>query len=553
MALAVTSGLTEWDDCDVDDWTGDPSVGLEEDFHIEGVGCLGMDVDIETHQVFGAAVSFVNMSTQFIYMWMFSFTASTLDTKAAGGMQILVEDGSGNQSGWYVGGSDNYTGGWEVFCCSCAETPNWDSGTPADLTDIVKIGTGWKNTAKSKLPMNCFWDWIRYGTGPALTITGTNATVGDGWSEVATLDLAGTHGIVKAVKGGYILKGPVQIGDSAGTLSTDFTDEGSVLNFDDQPVGEVQYKITEAGNGTGTTDLQLGSVVGTGDDRQGINGNIIGSLGPAWEWDSQTDIADLDTCLLYGTTFKNAHGGINLDDDTKTTLISFTALNCGEVDPGAVNDGAELLSVFIIDPNGTTNNYGLLFGQTVVTAALTHNCKKINFITSGTPTTQYMARFIDASDYSVTWDQFNYFGVYTSGTIQQGRNEGLNADVTIDVATNGNVDDTDFTNSASGTVTANNVVNLNVTVKDIAGVVIQNAQTAIYVKSDNTELMNEDTTAGGLATATYNYSGNTDVFVKVRKSSTGTTRYRSVSSPQTIIADGLTVTITLEVDNNAAA
>ena len=553
MALAVTSGLTEWDDCDVDDWTGDPSVGLEEDFHIEGVGCLGMDVDIETHHVFGAAVTAVDLSADFIYMWMFSFTASTLDTKAAGGMQICVEDSSGNQSGWYVGGSDNYTGGWEVFCCSCAETPDWNNGTVATLTDVVKVGVGWKNTAKSKLALNCFWDWIRHGTGAALTITGTNTTAGDGWSEAAALDLAGTHGIIKAVKGGYLLKGPLQIGDSAGTGSTDFTDEGSVLNFDDQPVGEAQYKITQAGNGTGTTDLRLGAVVGTGDDRQGVNGNIIGSLGPAWEWDSQTDIADLDACLLYGTTFKNAHAGIGLDDNSKTTVISFTALNCGEIDPGSTNDGAELLSVFIIDPNGTTNNYGLLFPQTVAASALDHNCKKLNFITSGTPTTQYMTRFTDSSDYAVTWDQFNFFGVFTSGTLQHGRNEGTSADVTINVATNGNVDDTDFTNTSSGTVTANNVVTLNVTVKDIDGVAIQTAQTAIYTKVGGTQLMNEDTTAGGLASEAYNYSGNIDVFVKVRKSSTGTTRYRSVSSPQTINADGLNVTITLEVDNNVAA
>lgn len=552
MALAVTSGLIEWDDCDVDNWTGDTTVGVDADFKIEGTNCLGIDVDIETHRTFGAAKTAVDMTGDFMYVWMLSFSASTLDVKSAGGMQLCVEDGSGNQSAWYVGGSDNYTGGWEVFSCGCSETPDWNNGTAATLTDIVKFGVGWKNTVKSKLAQNCFWDWMRYGTGPALTITGTNTTVGSGWSEVQTLDLAGTHGIVRAVPGGYLLKGPIQIGDSAGTLTTDFTDVGTAVNFDNQPVGEAQYKITEAGNATGTTDLKLGTVVGAGDSRQGVNGNTIGSLGPAWEWDSATDIADLDTCHLYGCTFRKAHAGISVDDNTKTSLISHNNINCGELDPGTTNDGAELLSVFFIDPDGVTNNYGLLFPQTVAASALGHNCKKINFITSGTPTTQYMTRFIDSSDYAVTWDQFNFFGVYTSGTIQHGRNEGTNADVTIDVATNGNVDDTDFTNTAGGTVTANNVVTLNVTVKDIAGVVIQNAQTAIYT-TGGTELMNEDTTAGGLATETYNYSGDTNVFVKVRKSSTGATRYRSVSSPQTITADGLSVTITLEVDNNAAA
>jgi len=361
------------------------------------------------------------------------------------------------------------------------------------------------------------------------------------------------YGIVKAVPGGYLLKGPIQIGDSAGTATTDFTDTGSVVNFDNQPVGDSQYKCEIAGNGTGTTDVQLGSVVGTGDNRQGVNGNILSSLGPAWEWDSATDIADLDSVNLYGCTFRNAHAGIGVDDNTKTSMISCSILNCGELDPGTTNDGAELLSCFIIDPDGVTNNYGLLFPQAPAVGVLTHNAKKLNFITSGTPTTQYMVRFIDSSDYSLTFDAFNFFGTFTSGTIQHGRNEGTNADVTINVTNGGNVDDTDFTNTVSGTVTANNAVTLTVTVKDLAGTVIQNAQTAIYTKTGGTQLMNEDTTIGGVATASYNYSGDTDVFVKVRKSSTGTTRYRSVASPQTITVDGLNVTITLEVDNNAAA
>ena len=547
MALAVTSGLTEWDNCDTSNWTGDPTVGTDTDFKIEGTGCIGVDVDIETHRVFGATKTAVDLSANFIYMWMLSFSASTLDTKAAGGMQICVEDSTGNQSAWYVGGSDNYTGGWEVFSCGTAQTPDWNSGTAATLTDIVKIGMGWKNTAKSKLTQNCFCDWIRYGTGSALTITGTNATAGAGWSEVESLDVAGTHGIVKAVPGGYLLKGPLQIGDSAGTGSTDFTDTGSVLNFDNQPVGDAQYKVVEAGNATGTTDLELGTVVGTGDNRQGVSGNLISSLGPAWEWDSATDIADIDSVNLYGCTFRNAHAGIFVDDNSKTSMVSCSLINSGELDPGTTNNGAELLSLFIIDPEGTTNNYGLLFPQTPSASVLTHNAKKINFVTSGTPTTQYMIRFIDASDYSVTFDEFNFFGVFTSGTLQHGRNEGLNADVTIEVVNGGNVDDTEFTNTATGTVTANNAVALTVTVlDDDTGLAIAStARVYIEIVSGHVELLNSAVNGSGVATANYNFTGSQAISGWVREMSQSGTDYHPKDFSGTIESTGFSLTVRL--------
>jgi hypothetical protein len=114
MALTVTSGLTEWDDCDSSTWTGDPTVGNDTDIFIEGIGSVGYDVDIETLRVFGPAGTSTDFSNNFVYAWMLSYSANDLDTKAAGGIQLCLEDSSGNQSYWYVGGSDTYSGGWEV-------------------------------------------------------------------------------------------------------------------------------------------------------------------------------------------------------------------------------------------------------------------------------------------------------------------------------------------------------------------------------------------------------------------------------------------------------
>ena len=528
MALTVTSGLTEYNDCDQNtNWTTGST--LDTDFNIEGSGCLGDDIDVTTSHYTGPSMTAVDMSTgtgtpQTIYAYMLCMTANTLDIKSNGGLRIVLEDSSGNQSYWYVGGSDTYPGGWEVFTCNTAVSPNANSGTACDLTDVIKIGVGFKNTAKSKLSENCFWDWIRYGSGAALTITGTNTSTGDGWSEVLTQDSASVFGIIKEQREGYVLKGPVQIGDSAGTSTTNFTDVGTSVVFDDMPVGDSVYSITVAGNSTGTTDLKLGSVVGTGDSRQGTQGNTISSAGGAWSWDSATDIADLDSVYLYGCTFKNAEGGIDLDDNSKTSMISGSAINCGEINPGSTNNGAEILNFNIIDPTGTTNNYGLLFPQTPSAGTLTHNTKNISFITSGTPSTQYMARFTYAGDYTVAWSGFQFFGSYTSSTLWHGLNSGSNADVTISVSGAGNASASEFSNTASGTVTVDNDVSF-----ALSNVV---SGTTLYVEATaGGALTAGDTILGPLTISTDPYSTSvpgSQPFKAILANASGATKYEPI-------------------------
>jgi hypothetical protein len=92
-----------------------------------------------------------------------------------------------------------------------------------------------------------------------------------------------------------------------------------------------------------------------------------------------------------------------------------------------------------------------------------------------------------------------------------------------------------------------NTVLLKVIVKDEDRQAIQDAQTAIYLLSDRTELMNEDTLVTGIAQQDYNYTGDVDVEVRVRKSDDlDVPRYKAYSSVQTITSDGLLLNVTLE-------
>ncbi|WKZ25582.1 MAG: hypothetical protein QY322_04355 [bacterium] len=103
--------------------------------------------------------------------------------------------------------------------------------------------------------------------------------------------------------------------------------------------------------------------------------------------------------------------------------------------------------------------------------------------------------------------------------------------------------------TAGATVIVQNAVTLSITVIDGSNNPIENAQTAIYRTSDDLQLMNEDTNASGIATESYNYTGNTDVYIRVRKSSGGdTTRYYPASTVGTITSSGFSTTISMIED-----
>lgn len=328
------------------------------------------------------------------------------------------------------------------------------------------------------------------------------------------------------------------------------------------------YKITAAGAAAQRTSITFGQVVGTGDSRQGVLGGILTTSDlnhVTWSVDFATDKTDLSAVKIYGLTFEGAKGGTTFNNNagaTETDIISVNWVNCGEIDPGSTGGGANILNSFVIDPRGDINNYGLNFPQTPsgVPNTLTHNMTNMNFITSGSPTTQFMTRFSAAADYEVAFSNMQFFGDYTSATIQHGRNEGLNADITINATGTSNPLSTRYTNTNLGTVTVATSVGLTVNVVDAANDGINSAQVSIYTNdAAKTQILAPTATTGGgtgtPATVTGTYSGTTpqNVIVFVRKTSAGTTRYFTSSTPAVITTSGLDTTVSLRQDTIASA
>lgn len=94
-----------------------------------------------------------------------------------------------------------------------------------------------------------------------------------------------------------------------------------------------------------------------------------------------------------------------------------------------------------------------------------------------------------------------------------------------------------------------NTVTATITVLDYLGNAIQNARVAVYKTSDGTELMNTVTNSSGIATGSIVYDADTQIDIRVRKSSTGTTRYINNDSIGVLTSLGFSTIITLIIDS----
>jgi len=103
-------------------------------------------------------------------------------------------------------------------------------------------------------------------------------------------------------------------------------------------------------------------------------------------------------------------------------------------------------------------------------------------------------------------------------------------------------------NTSGSTTTVVSSVPLTITVKDTAGVVIENANVAIYDTSNNEIMAPTLTNPSGVASGSHSGGTPLTVSVRVRKGTGGATKYFPVNSPQTISGSGLAVTITMTED-----
>ena len=288
-----------------------------------------------------------------VYIWAAFLAAGSAFTKATGGLQISLGDGT-NNSYWNVAGSDTYSGGfkkWAINTSIAADEQSTASGgastTDAVLGDITEIGFVTDVGGTTTRFDNFVVDASEVGDG--LTIQGT--TVSDAlFAESVTQDETTAIGVISIVEGIIFSQGSLEFSGTSQTSKGEtlvFTDTlggaytynldvtGTVVftNSSVSSAGVVDYNFDSSGataftmNGGGLRNF-LTFVTGSG---QTISGSVFSDGGTSSIANTLANdtFNQCSTVTVTGAvnscTFNEATAGaVSTDDTSKVSSCSFT-------------------------------------------------------------------------------------------------------------------------------------------------------------------------------------------------------------------------------------
>ncbi|HBP51406.1 TPA: hypothetical protein DD455_03690 [Candidatus Shapirobacteria bacterium] len=515
MAITVTPNMTDVSMCEsTTGWAGGiANLLLQSTAYIQGTYSLAAWINNTTSAVEYYTISATSLVGQHVYVWM--LCNGRVDTKANGGYRIVLYTDASNYATFYVGGNDTHGNGWNLLCCSADATPTAQVGTfnPASVTMIgIQFKTITTATKQGQTYIqNCFWDAVRYGSG--LTIT-SGATDAISMEDIFAVDddVTYKYGVVQKSYGSYIIQGKLIFGGT-GSESIDFVDSNQIVIFPDNPLVSDTFYGFVVQAGSGTTNFTLGVKSGT----VGTSGCIFKAPGTK-TYDLNLGNNNNNKVQLYGSSFVNA-GLVTLPLSGANREV----LNCSfNTSDGVIVSTCLMLNSNII----SADDEGVLLSNT------SHQMSDSNFIDNPNA-----IRIDTAGEYDL--DNVKFFG----NTVDIDNTSG--GAVVIN-CTNGSNPSTE-----TGDTTIVNAVTVSVLVVDVTNTPINTAQVAIYKTSDKSELLNTDTDANGLVQTTFNYLTDTNIYFRIRKSSTGGTKYVPVSSSGTITSTGFSSTITLLQDTTA--
>ena len=509
-SINTAESVTNWTQYD----TLDPDIVKEGNNGITGT--FRTDATVGYYDHGSAPVTAVGKTFR---KWINTTNVAYIDTLANGGYELSMYDGTTTEYKTMFS-SEDYFGGWFNCVFDC------DSFTTLTLSAVQRWGLRVQHHTSAKNVDNVWTDAYKY-------LDGYSMTGGTAIDPITLLDIEeadrGTttlygYGIVTEFGGVYYATGDIQFGTGATTMY--FEMDGEILVFEDKPVAAGLYSLSGVGTGS-TVAIQNSSTItsaGTTDATRFVFDWSDADLLSFTCTDSLIVRASTSTFksgqTVTGNTFNDCgqitHGGATMNDCTVKGY------------EGTANTSALIYNVNA-DPNGEMDDMTFEMGT-----ALTH---AIEFGTTS-PLTMTLT--------GCTFTGYNASNNQNDSTFHVKRTTGT---VTINLSgATGNVS----YRTDGADVVVQSTVSVEVTVIDADNLPIALAQVAVFEDdTDAAAILNADTDSDGLATASFNYVVDTGVYIRVRKSSPGDTRYISASTVGTITNNGLAVTVTLLEDPNA--
>lgn len=464
------------------------------------------------------------------FVWQQFLISSNVGTYAQGGFQIVVGSGLGDFDAWYVGGKDKAPypyGGWVNNVVNTTVSPDGTAGSPTATEQYIGSAVYVVQGSSKGEIHNC--DAIRYGRGSAIFEYGEAADYADMAGFAAENDDSSKRwGLIQATSGGYLWKGRMSLGTASNAV--DFRDSDVTIFLQWTPKVTANFNTIEVINASSNIEMTNFQFI--------VLDTSTASKG-RWITTNDADVT-LTTCSFQDMG--------EFDFDSNTTALSCTWTRCDQIDPqqadlsfsnvlaptvtgGGADGGGALLWDVAADPNTYLND------MTFSKGAGSHHA--IEFGTSAPQTINLT---------NMTFTDFSASNQQTTSALYF---QDTGSDVTWTVAHTGTTGTISYYKERSGdTVNISSSVALSIKVQNESKVVIQNAQTSIFLlDSPYTQLMNEDTLATGFAEENYGGSTPVDIVYKVRKSEdTDDPRYYAFSNTGQVTSDGFSAIVTLKVN-----
>lgn len=246
--------------------------GQELDYFIQGTACVTKTFNTtgDGGAGFTAAAGVTIPSNGAVYVWR-KFTApNAINTKANGGMQILIGSSSANYYRFYVDGRDTYTyGGWICYPVDPSVTASATQGTPTGTRQFFGGANNVTNAIQRGYPLAV--DAMRYGRGTLQVVNGDLANGYGTFLGAATFndynDVTNGYnrfGILSLQGGTYKFQGHLLMG-TAGT-AVDFRDSNRTIIIQNTEFVQSGFNLFEVRNASsnvswdGISILALGTV-----------------------------------------------------------------------------------------------------------------------------------------------------------------------------------------------------------------------------------------------------------------------------------------------------
>lgn len=515
---------------------GAPTAVSETDVFIQGTGACSVKVSnqgVVLAYAIGSNLD-VSASNTHLYIWANMLAGGLMTARASNGLCVFVSSDvtlttGANYKMWAVDGSDTYPGGWVRYVIDLSKTATVSVGT-LSLSAVRHIGMYCDTRPNVAKFDNLVIDRIDYTTGTGLRVYGTSTT-DDTFGDILTADegtVGNKYGIVTSKAGIIYCRGRIELGDDVGTNSSNLTDVDKTVVWENPVyyngtsvvscVSTTLYRLDFKGNSTGSTDIQLGKKVGTGDTARGRNGIVFQSSSPNVTMDF--DDGQVTNAKIYGSTFRQINGGLSWGSNTAHEFIGSTIDQSAQFDPVG---GIIIRNCVFSGHSGT--DAALLWNASI-------SIKNCSFISNASGTNN-PAGIEHTVVGTVTYDGLTFsgndFDIYlsaASGTLT--------------------VNSTNNTNAATSRADGSSVVTINNAVNIVLSNLIANSRVYIYNSTDSTVLFNQ-TEATATFSQSVNYAGDKSLLIRVRNA-TGSTKYKAFETTGTLASSGFSLVVNQVVD-----